>query len=61
MKKSSALRIRVEPELHRQFLEICKLEDAPAAQVIRRFMRTYIEKNQQMSQGDLFGMGNNEK
>ena len=43
--KDSGLRIRVERELREQFLEICKKQDKPAAQVIREFMRHYIEVN----------------
>ncbi len=41
--KDSGLRIRVEREFREKFLEICRQQDRPAAQVIREFMRTYIE------------------
>lgn len=54
MNKSSNFRIRVEPELHQEFLDICKSEDKPAAQVIREFMRVYVEKSYALKQGDLF-------
>ena len=42
MNKTSALRIRIDPTLHHQFLEICKIQDRPASQVIRDFMRQYV-------------------
>ena len=43
MNKTSALRIRIDPNLHYQFLEICKVQDKPASQVIRDFMRQYVQ------------------
>ena len=43
MNKTSALRIRIEPNLHYQFLDICKNQDRPASQVIRNFMKQYVQ------------------
>jgi hypothetical protein len=40
--KDSGLRIRVERPLREAFLEACRLEDRPAAQVLREFMRSYV-------------------
>lgn len=54
MNKTSNYRIRVEPELHQKFLDTCKSEDKPAAQVIREFMRAYVEKSHAEKQTDLF-------
>lgn len=45
MTKSSALRIRVDPELHREFLDVCKRLDVPAAQVLRQYMRKFVDEN----------------
>lgn len=42
--KDVGLRIRIDRELREQFLEACKAEDKPAAQVIREFMRSYVEQ-----------------
>ncbi|GER05196.1 hypothetical protein JCM17846_28780 [Iodidimonas nitroreducens] len=47
--KDSGLRIRVERELREKFLEICRQQDRPAAQVLREFMRTYVEANESAS------------
>ena len=44
--KDSGLRIRVEKELREKFLDICREQDKPAAQVIREFMRQYIEERE---------------
>ena len=44
--KDSGLRIRVERDLRERFLEICRQQDRPAAQVIREFMRAYIAENE---------------
>ncbi len=43
--KDVGLRIRVERSLRDQFLEICRLQDKPAAQVLREFMRNYVANN----------------
>jgi len=44
MTKDSGLRIRVQRDLRDKFLEICRSQDKPAAQVIREFMRQYVER-----------------
>jgi len=54
MSKSSNYRIRVEPKLHQEFLDACRSEDKPAAQVIREFMRAYVEKSYGRRQTELF-------
>lgn len=43
--KDAGLRIRVERELRDDFLEVCRIQDRPAAQVIREFMRRYVAKH----------------
>jgi len=40
--KDVGLRIRVQKELRGQFLEACRKQDKPAAQVLREFMRRYV-------------------
>jgi len=54
MNKTSALRIRIDPNLHHQFLEVCKNQDRPASQIIRDFMRQYVEMNGGGGQLELF-------
>ena len=44
--KDSGLRIRIERELREKFLEICREQDRPAAQVLREFMRGFVAKNE---------------
>lgn len=43
--KDAGLRIRVERELRQEFLEACRQEDRPAAQVLREFMRSYVARH----------------
>lgn len=45
--KDSGLRIRVERQLREKFLELCREQDRPASQVIREFMRDYIERHEE--------------
>ena len=52
--KNAGLRIRVERSLRDEFLDACRAEDKPAAQVIREFMREYVAKHQSEAQGSLF-------
>jgi antitoxin component of RelBE/YafQ-DinJ toxin-antitoxin module len=56
MNKTSALRIRIDPSLHQQFLEACKNLDRPASQVIRDFMRQYVQMYGGGVQLDLFNV-----
>ena len=43
MGKDAGFRIRVERDLRDKFIEVCRAQDRPAAQVIRDFMRQYIK------------------
>lgn len=43
--KDVGLRIRVQRDLRAQFVEACRLQDKPAAQVLREFMRKYVEEH----------------
>jgi hypothetical protein len=52
--KESGLRIRVESQLREDFLRVCKKEDLTAAQVLRAFMRTYIDRRMRGEQVELF-------
>lgn len=59
MNKSSNLRIRVEPRLHHEFLDVCKAKDVPAAQVLREFMKDYVKRSGRTAQRDFFGTEQN--
>lgn len=54
MIKTAALRIRIQPELHQEFIETCKLQDISASHVIRQFMRSYIIEHRLEHQAELF-------
>lgn len=41
-RKDVAFKIRIDEALRRAFLEACREEDRPAAQVVREFMRRYV-------------------
>ena len=40
--------------MHRNFLDMCKRLDVPAAQVLRQYMRKFVEENKNDMQDDLF-------
>ena len=42
--KDSGLRIRVERPLRQAFVDACRKQDRPAAQVIREFMRGFVAR-----------------
>jgi hypothetical protein len=49
------LRIRVDDTLRRDFIGTCKLQDTTAAQILRAFMRSYVEQHgQDLQQANLF-------
>lgn len=54
MAKDSGFRIRLDDNLRRNFLQACKQQDKSAAQVIREFMRRYVDRRVDTSQGELF-------
>lgn len=55
MNDEVGLRIRVDESLRREFIEICKLQDTTGAQVLRAFMRSYVEKHgSSLRQPELF-------
>ncbi len=43
--KDAGLRIRVQRDLREKFLEVCRAQDKPAAQVLREFMRGYVAQH----------------
>ncbi|MCR9196221.1 MAG: hypothetical protein NXH88_15890 [Hyphomonas sp.] len=45
MDKDVGFRIRMQRELREQFLEACRAQDKPAAQVLREFMREYVAQH----------------
>lgn len=52
--KESGLRIRVEDSLRVAFIRACKAEDKTASQVVRAFMRQFVESVENAAQGELF-------
>ena len=55
--KTAALRIRIEPDLHKKFLDTCKEHDVPASQVLRKFMRQFVTSHEHSMQMDFFQSG----
>jgi len=55
MSEDIGLRIRVDDKLRHDFIEICKARDTSAAQVLRAFMRSYVEQHgERVRQPELF-------
>ena len=54
IRKDVAFKTRVEKSLRRAFVDACRREDRPAAQVIREFMRNYVQKKRREMQPSLF-------
>ena len=54
MVKTAGFRIRIEPDLHKRFLDTCKAQDIPASQVLREFIRQYVSTHEQTTQLDFF-------
>lgn len=50
--KDVGLRIRVQRHLRDAFLEACRADDRPAAQVLREFMREYVRERSQADSTD---------
>ena len=52
--KSAGLRIRIEPQLRKAFVDACQANHQSAAQVLRTYMRQYVSRYEALQQGDLF-------
>jgi hypothetical protein len=52
--KETGIRIRLDSKLRDDFVNICRSNDLTAAQVLRAFMRSYIESKSLGKQADLF-------
>ena len=46
--KDAGLRIRVQHDLRDLFQRVCHAQDKPAAQVLREFMRTYVNEHKEL-------------
>jgi hypothetical protein len=55
MAKDAGFRIRVDDSLRAEFIAACKRQDRTAAQVLRDFMRRFVEDTPRAAQKDLFG------
>lgn len=54
MTKEVGYRIRLDEGLRHRFIDACRLEDRSAAQVVREFMRSYVDQHLDSAQGNLF-------
>lgn len=57
MTKDKGFRIRVDQDLREAFLAACHAADKPASQVLREFMREYVQRHRVSAQMDLFDSG----
>ena len=53
--QGTGLRIRVDNRLRDSFVTACNSQDLTAAQVLRQFMRVFVESNINDRQSALFG------
>ena len=56
--QGTGLRIRVDDELRDSFVQACKSKDLSAAQVLRHYMREFVETNTNDRQSELFSEKN---
>lgn len=52
--KTAGLRIRIDPQLRQAFIEACQNNDIKAAQVLRLFIRQYVDEYSSGKQEELF-------
>lgn len=51
--KNAGMRIRVEAELREEFIRLCRHKDMPAAQVLRAFMRDFVQREGALRQTEI--------
>jgi len=59
--KDAGLRIRIEPELRDAFIQTCHESHTPASQVLRAFMRDYVQQHKKKSTGQALTSGARKK
>ena len=59
--KDSGFRIRVERDLRDRFVEVCRYQDRPAAQVIREYMRSHIADHETIAANQARDVANDDK
>lgn len=47
MAKEAVFTMKLEPELRDAFMAAAKTEDRPASQIVREFMRNYVEQDRE--------------
>jgi len=52
MLKEAVFTMKLEPELRAEFMAAVASEDRPASQIVREFMRTYIEERRNSREYD---------
>ena len=52
--KDVGFQVRIDKALREEFVEACRAQDRPAAQVVREFMRQYVDSYRRNAQGSLF-------
>ena len=50
--KDTGIRIRLQRALRERFQLVCQAQDKPAAQVLREFMRTYVDEHEELLADD---------
>ncbi|MGH6810824.1 MAG: hypothetical protein ACREDM_00270 [Methylocella sp.] len=53
MTKDSGIRIRVQRDPQEIFIDVCRVRDRSAAQVLRDFMRNYVNRHESAQAGHL--------
>lgn len=52
--KNAGLRLRVERELRTEFNDVCRANGRPSSDVLREYMREYVNRHRAAVQPDLF-------
>jgi antitoxin component of RelBE/YafQ-DinJ toxin-antitoxin module len=52
--KEAGLHVRIDEDLRKRFVEVCQKQDITASQVLRAFMRKFIEDHYAGRQQELF-------
>ena len=53
-KKTAVLRVRVEPELHKQFVDLCESMGMNSSDVLRKSVQAFVDRYKNDQQADMF-------
>jgi len=54
MEKSKMIRVRIQPDLHREFVALCEAMNVNGSAIVRQCIQAFVDRHKDSTQADLF-------